>query len=181
MDELSTSATGQVPVTQCGEHQAESRARDRMKPIEGKLTWIPIGSGQHPKSDDHLVFWNPCDGCGFGYWDEDEGFMNGHPFTRTFANGRPGREDATPIGKDCGGYTHYAVLNGPDDPDHDISHNWKLYNSGYKTPGDLEYEKLERVGTASGLHALDCLGVLHECDGDESRAIEKLKAAGRAP
>lgn len=180
MDDVSTSATGQVPVTQCGESEAESRARDRMKPIEGKLTWIPIGSGQHPKSDDHLAYWNPCDGCGFGYWDESEGFMEGHPFTRTFANGQPGREDSTPIGKECGGYTHYAVLNGPADPNHDISHNWKLYNEGYKTPSDAAYEAAQRLAAATGLDHLDCWAVLDECAGDEARALEKLKVAGGA-
>jgi hypothetical protein len=109
---------------------ADALPRDRMVPRFEMLEWTPIASGRHPESDDHLVYWNPCDGCYFGYWDESDGFMYGHPFTRTRANGRPGFEEATPIN---GGETHYAVLRGPE-PRHDISVNWKLYRGDYKPP-----------------------------------------------
>jgi hypothetical protein len=71
MDDVSTSVAGQEPTTQCGEAANTARQLERMKPIMGALAWIPIGSDHPPPAfDDHLVFWNPCDGCDFGYWDD---------------------------------------------------------------------------------------------------------------
>jgi hypothetical protein len=145
---------------------------DRTTPFEGKLVWIPIASGRHPEEEEHLAYWNPCDGCEFGYWDESDGFMYGHPFTRTHANGRPGREDSTPIN---GGETHYAVLNGPE-PRHDISVNWKLCRGDYKSPSDVSCEIAERLAETTGLDLFHCWKVLDQCEGDAARAEAELKA-----
>jgi hypothetical protein len=79
----------------------------------------------------------------------------------------PGFEEAAPIGEECGGFTHYAVLNGPADPNHDINHNWKLYNAAYKPPKQLELEAWDRLEAATGLDSLVCL-----------RALLALKAGG---
>ena len=179
MDNISTSVAGQVPTTQCAETAADPRQLERMKPIAGTITWIPIASTLPPPPEDaYLAYWNPCDGMHFGYWDEDEGFMTGHPFTRTHFNGKGVGQDAEPIGEECSSFTHYAVLRGPADPDHDINHNWRLYSAGYKPPQEIRWEKADRLEEATGCTGIDALKALSAANGDEHIALAALKAGG---